>query len=267
MSTSQAETLATQITTAKQIYPSPEPHERLQTHIDKLLSTYQDSAKIVKRSQVTYSKDNKEDIAKLRQLWELLQPAGTKLPEDMQTKQWQDLGFQGKDPATDWRSVGLLGLDSMLYFARTHDRAREVVKEAVKPDGTNSLGWYPFALAYITITDFALRLLKLGSLSWLLLSSATSVEETFHHTVSLLVLHFHKHWQYLQKSEDPQEASRARPVVMDFERLIKKWKVEVTRWVERGRIAGWVDSRGYTEEAWRLGETGEAVEPTSQTEE
>ena len=168
----------------------------------------------------------------------------------MQTKQWQDLGFQGKDPSTDWRSVGLLGLDSMLYFAKNTQNARQLVVEAVKPAGTNTLGWYPFALAYITITDFALRLLKLGSLSWLLLSSSASVEDTFLRIVSLLVQHFHMHWQYLQKSEHPQEASRARPVVMDFERIVKKWKIEVTRWVERGRIAGWVDSRGFVEEVW-----------------
>jgi len=37
---------------------------------------------------------------------------------------------------------------------------------------------------------------------------------------------------------------------MDFERIVKKWKIEVTRWVERGRIAGWVDSRGFVEEVW-----------------
>lgn len=210
-----------------------------------------ESSKLIQRSLQTYSTESKEDSVKLQELWRLLQPEGVELPDDMQTKRWQDLGFQNKDPATDWRSVGLLGLDTMLYFARTRSDARAIVKEAVKPDGTNALGWYPFALSYITITDFALRLLKLGGLSWLLLTAKLSVGETFHAIVSLLVIHFHKHWRYLQNSENPQEAIKARPVVMDFERIIRKWKIEITRWIERGRIAGWVDSRGYVQEEWR----------------
>lgn len=235
---------------AKGIYSSPEAQEMLNAHISSVVEMRSAVSKLVERSQQTFSRESKADSAKLRQLWNLLQPEGVELPENMQTKLWQDLGFQNKDPSTDWRSVGLLGLDAMLYFAKTAEGARSIVREAIKPSGSNSLGWYPFALAYITITDFALRLLKLNSLSWLLLSSSTSAEETFHHAVSLLVVHFHKHWQYLQESEDPQEASRARPVVMDFERVIRRWKIEVTRWVERGRIAGWVDSRGFVEEAW-----------------
>ena len=31
------------------------------------------------------------------------------------SKQWQDIGFQGNNPATDFRGMGLLGLKSLLY--------------------------------------------------------------------------------------------------------------------------------------------------------
>ena len=31
------------------------------------------------------------------------------------SKQWQDIGFQGNNPATDFRGMGLLGLQSLLY--------------------------------------------------------------------------------------------------------------------------------------------------------
>ena len=39
---------------------------------------------------------------------------GTQL-EARHTKQWQDIGFQGKDPATDFRGMGVLGLYCLQY--------------------------------------------------------------------------------------------------------------------------------------------------------
>ncbi len=36
--------------------------------------------------------------------------------EDRITKQWQDIGFQGNDPATDFRGMGLLGLTCLQYL-------------------------------------------------------------------------------------------------------------------------------------------------------
>lgn len=166
------------------------------------------------------------------------------------TKQWQDIGFQGADPSTDWRSSGRLGLTGMLYFSDLHAENREgrlIVQQAVRGvlgDG-ETLGWYPFALSYITIIDFLLRLIPLHSLSYIFLSSPfSSVEQTFHHLAALLVRHFHEHWIYLQTSEHPTEATRVRPVVMDYERISKKWKIEIVKWLERGKIGGWVDSRG-----------------------
>ena len=53
------------------------------------------------------------------QLWEGMMP-GTQLKERI-SKQWQDLGFQGNNPATDFRGMGILGLKCMLYpLIRSH---------------------------------------------------------------------------------------------------------------------------------------------------
>ena len=30
------------------------------------------------------------------------------------TKQWQDIGFQGEDPKTDFRGMGMLGLHNLM---------------------------------------------------------------------------------------------------------------------------------------------------------
>jgi hypothetical protein len=172
------------------------------------------------------------------------------------TKEWQDIGFQGSNPTTDWRSSGKLGLKCMLYFCELYapnGEARSIVKEAVKgvKDDGETLGWYPFALSYITVIDFLLRLIPLRSLSYIFLSYPTSdIEQTFYHLSALLVRHFHEHWVYLQTSEHPVEVTRVRPVVMDYERISKKWKIEVKKWLERGKVGGWVDSRGLTFLDW-----------------
>lgn len=42
----------------------------------------------------------------LTQLWNLMMP-DTPLEERI-TKQWGDLGFQGRDPMTDFRGMGML---------------------------------------------------------------------------------------------------------------------------------------------------------------
>jgi len=34
--------------------------------------------------------------------------------EDRITNQWGEIGFQGKDPMTDFRGMGMLGLDNLL---------------------------------------------------------------------------------------------------------------------------------------------------------
>lgn len=35
--------------------------------------------------------------------------------------QWQKIGFQGKDPSTDFRAMGLLALDNLFYFAEKYN--------------------------------------------------------------------------------------------------------------------------------------------------
>jgi len=46
------------------------------------------------------------------QLWKLLKP--DTLLEKRFTRQWGDIGFQGEDPATDFRGMGLLGFENLL---------------------------------------------------------------------------------------------------------------------------------------------------------
>lgn len=78
------------------------------------------------RMSTPYDKANGEHEAALMRLWQLTFPD---VPlESRISSQWSKVGFQGTDPATDFRGFGVLGLDAMIYFAGNHtDEWRGVI--------------------------------------------------------------------------------------------------------------------------------------------
>jgi len=49
---------------------------------------------------------------KLMRLWRNLQ--GDRRLKNRKSMEWVDIGFQGKDPATDFRGAGIFGLENLL---------------------------------------------------------------------------------------------------------------------------------------------------------
>eukprot|EP01134_Creolimax_fragrantissima_P003270 CFRG3270T1 len=81
-------------------------------------------------------------------------------------KHWSKLGFQGKDPVTDLRAMGHLGLSSIIFFALTYPSwARSTITRSNHPKY-----WYPFAITLINITSFVYKLMQDGLLNTTLLS-------------------------------------------------------------------------------------------------
>lgn len=70
---------------------------------------------------------------------------------------WVKLGFQGKDPATDFRSTGQLGLELFSSFCES-ESAERVFVESGSYVGAKGLPidvpWYPVALVSIRLTHF-----------------------------------------------------------------------------------------------------------------
>jgi hypothetical protein len=78
------------------------------------------------RMSTPYDKANADHEAALLRLWQLTFPDVAL--ENRISSQWSRVGFQGTDPATDFRGFGVLGLDAMLYFAGQHtDEWRGVI--------------------------------------------------------------------------------------------------------------------------------------------
>jgi ELMO domain-containing protein len=69
------------------------------------------------------------------------------------------MGFQGTDPATDFRGMGLLGLYNLIYIAENHPVIfRRIVKEQSSREDND----YPVAVTGISITQLLFTLFKIG---------------------------------------------------------------------------------------------------------
>ncbi|XP_048112506.1 ELMO domain-containing protein 2 isoform X1 [Alosa alosa] len=134
--------------------------------------------------------EKEEHEKMLLKLWDLLMPS-TKL-ESRITKQWGDIGFQGDDPKTDFRGMGMLGLTNLVFFSENYtEAARQVLSHANHP----KLG-YSYAIVGINLTEMAYSLLKSGALK---LHFYNSVEDRaqmkhFHLLYCYLAYEFNKFW-------------------------------------------------------------------------
>ena len=65
--------------------------------------------------------------------------------------EWVDIGFQGKDPATDFRGAGMLGLQQLLDLtsegSQYRDRALEMYEVSIDQET-----WYFFSVCGLNIT-------------------------------------------------------------------------------------------------------------------
>ena len=67
-----------------------------------------------------YDRFNSDHERLLDGLWAALRPGVMRTGRV--TEDWKTLGFQGTDPATDFRGMGMLGLTQLLFFAQNYPR-------------------------------------------------------------------------------------------------------------------------------------------------
>jgi hypothetical protein len=100
------------------------------------------------RVGVSFRPDDDSHKEQLKQLW---MHAFPQLPcTTLKTAQWKEMGWQGEDPATDFRGSGHLGLECLLYLAEEHpDTFARLMN---KQEGQRSDWEYPFAVAGLNLT-------------------------------------------------------------------------------------------------------------------
>ncbi|XP_055607541.1 ELMO domain-containing protein 2 [Uranotaenia lowii] len=135
-----------------------------------------------------YDCENADHEEKLLKLWGMLK--GDVQLEGRITNQWQDIGFQGDDPKTDFRGMGMLGLDNLVYFAQQYNgTARHLLSHSHHP-----LHGYFFAIVGINLTSMAYHLLKSGEAKTHFYNQQRLSIESFHQFYCYLFYEFDRYW-------------------------------------------------------------------------
>jgi hypothetical protein len=71
---------------------------------------------------------------------------------------WKQIGFQGTNPATDFRGSGILGLDNLLYFAHKYPDKFHSMFTRTRQTSTS----YPFVIAGLNVTMLLHDILGIG---------------------------------------------------------------------------------------------------------
>ncbi len=104
---------------------------------------------------VNFDYNEQDHVHLLEKLWCNLKPDILR-SADRLSEEWGELGFQGKDPSTDFRGMGLLSLTQLVYFSETYPvESRQLLAESL-----NESRYFPFAAVGINITAFMVELLQ-----------------------------------------------------------------------------------------------------------
>lgn len=106
-----------------------------------------------------YDSTNPQHESWLMELWSLYLPRGPAHPNPPArvTPDWGLLGFQGSDPATDFRGMGVLGLRNLMEFARAAPIHAGIIMRRAQEQG---LKWFGFAITGINLTADLVALAK-----------------------------------------------------------------------------------------------------------
>ncbi|KAG8237659.1 hypothetical protein J437_LFUL017553 [Ladona fulva] len=140
--------------------------------------------------KTSYDSTNPNHEEKLLLLWSLLKP--DEQLEARISKQWQEIGFQGDDPTTDFRGMGLLGLENLIFFAREYPKAaRHVLSHSRHPNYG-----FVYAIVGINITSMAYYLLRNGTAKTHVYNACNGIPslKLFHIMYSYLFFEFDKFW-------------------------------------------------------------------------
>ena len=154
--------------------------------------------------------------ARLLGLWKGLNPDQSEVPP-LVSPLWKDIGFQGDNPATDFRGMGMLGLENLAHFATHHGEvARSVLLTSQDPTQ-----WFPFAITGIQITKWLLDKAKAHRLHHYFCrgevagAQSTATVECFGEVYSATYASFHRFWI--------SEGGRITEFPYVFERFQRSW--------------------------------------------
>jgi hypothetical protein len=120
----------------------------------RLLSVVVNRLAGLRKEQFSY--DNIEHTKMLDELWNNLRPNVRRGTKEWTCPDWGEIGFQGLDPKSDFRGMGMLGLIQLVYLSR-HSSAEAI--KLVQISNYDQL-FFPFAATGINFTAFVIEMLE-----------------------------------------------------------------------------------------------------------
>ncbi|TYI94078.1 hypothetical protein E1A91_D02G178400v1 [Gossypium mustelinum] len=133
----------------------------LTSHPNSFVSKLQEERlnRLRHRMKVYFDGSRPDHQEALRALWSATYP-GKEL-HGLISDQWKEMGWQGRDPSTDFRGAGFISLENLLFFAKTFSTSFQCL---LKKQGGNRSTWeYPFAVAGVNITFMIMQMLDLDA--------------------------------------------------------------------------------------------------------
>lgn len=113
-------------------------------------------AKLERMRSEAFDPNNEHHRYMLEKLYFNLKDDERKDTTQLVSPEWLELGFQGRDPTTDFRGMGILGLFQLMFFSEhKRDAARMILGELSNPER-----YYPFAIIGINLTRFVIDLFR-----------------------------------------------------------------------------------------------------------
>ncbi|MQL80790.1 hypothetical protein Taro_013245 [Colocasia esculenta] len=112
------------------------------------------------RMQVSFDSSRRDHQEALKALWYATYP--DQELHGLISDQWKEMGWQGRDPSTDFRGAGFISLENLLFFAKTFSASFQRLLN--KKGGIRAAWEYPFAVAGVNITFMIMQMLDLHSL-------------------------------------------------------------------------------------------------------
>ncbi|EGG19727.1 hypothetical protein DFA_00305 [Cavenderia fasciculata] len=163
-----------------------------------------------------YNTENRSHEEKLEKLWDDLCPNVRR--SSRHTSEWGEIGFQGKDPATDFRGMGVLGLDNLSYLADSHQQEAHRMLLCA-----NSKYKYPFAITGINITGLLVGLLQKDLLRNYFYYSGYTIDK-FNDLYAQVFIQFNDFYQ----SKKPENVMQFGTIMKEFTEYLKNKLLNAT---------------------------------------
>ena len=194
-----------ELTTQLQLMPPLTSTLSLVLSVNRLLAD-------LEAAKTPYSESNAAHEKLLMRLWDTLRPA--QRLSARKSSDWEQLGFQGDNPATDFRGMGTLGLHNLVAFATTCGLdANRLLADCNR----NGLRWYSFAITGINLTADLIQLTRERVLDRYYFRYGAT-RQSFNALYCTFFVRFNEAW------------TRAAPMsVMEFSHIHDAFLVEVRR--------------------------------------